>query len=251
MAHAVWMVPGAGPDAVLHLRHDGSVFSPATADQPATLWVADVHLGKAHQYRALGVPVGERVRDGSDTDTLSRLCAALQATGAERLVVLGDLVHGVHTGPAVEQLFDRLRTAAPGLGHTVLVCGNHDVRSAGLPLPEWQLVPDGQGWRQGAWCGVHAPPVSHNRTHAPGEIVLHLAGHLHPCVRLKGPGRDAFRLPCFWHQTAVPGRPACLVLPAFGSFTGGHPIQPARADTAWVLADGQVLVVPDAKPVGG
>jgi len=234
---------------VLHLRPDGSVFSPASSDQPGTLWVADLHLGKAHQYRVLGMPVGERVRDGSDTDTFDRLCAALQATEAERLVVLGDLVHGAHTGPALAQLTEPLRTAAPALRHAVLVCGNHDLRLAGLSLPGWQFVPDGQGWRQGAWCGVHAPPVSHHPAAATDQAILHLAGHLHPCVRLKGPGREAFRLPCFWHQAVAPTRPACLVLPAFGCFTGGHPVQPARADTAWVLADGQVLLVPGAGPV--
>jgi uncharacterized protein len=244
MAHAVWSVPGAGRDAVLHLRPDGSVFSPASSDQPGTLWVADVHLGKVHQYRALGMPVGERVRDGSDTDTLSRLCAALLVTGAERLVVLGDLVHGVHTGPALKDLVERLADTVPALSHTVLVCGNHDVRPGSLPLAGWQLVPETSGWRQGPWCGVHAPPVSHHAAEISQPATVHLAGHLHPCLRLLGPGRDALRLPCFWLQAAHQGRPACLVLPAFGSFTGGHPVQPAHADTAWVVADGRVLAVP-------
>jgi len=42
-----------------------------------------------------------------------------------------------------------------------------------------------------------------------------LAGHLHPMTRLRGPGRDSLRLPCF----VVCGRQ--VVLPAFGEFTGG------------------------------
>ncbi len=240
MTHVVWSVAGAE----LHLRPDGSVFSPPGHAQPGTLWVADLHLGKAHQYRALGMPVGERVREGSDTDTLGRLCAALQATRAERLVVLGDLVHGVHTGPALQALAERLADTVPALRHTVLVCGNHDVRPGSWPLAGWQLVPDTPGWRQGPWCGVHAPPALHGLAEAHEQATIHLAGHLHPCLRLQGPGREALRLPCFWHRAAHGGRSACLVLPAFGSFTGGHPVQPAPADATWVVADGQVLAVP-------
>ena len=41
-----------------------------------------------------------------------------------------------------------------------------------------------------------------------------LAGHLHPGVRLHGPGRQSVRLPCFAF-----GRNAAL-LPAFSEFTG-------------------------------
>jgi metallophosphoesterase superfamily enzyme len=59
----------------------------------------------------------------------------------------------------------------------------------------------------------HPRPVS-------GAYVL--GGHLHPCVKLLGRARDRMRLPCFWFG------PTVGVLPAFGAFTGMHPI-PAGA----------------------
>ncbi len=62
-----------------------AVFDPAER----TLFVADVHFGKAAAFRALGAPVPK----GTTADNLARLTALMEATGAARLVVLGDLLH--------------------------------------------------------------------------------------------------------------------------------------------------------------
>ncbi|HEX6019288.1 MAG TPA: DEAD/DEAH box helicase, partial [Burkholderiaceae bacterium] len=53
------------------------------------LLVADVHVGKAASFRGLGVPVP----GGTTGGTLARLSTALAASGATRLIVLGDFVH--------------------------------------------------------------------------------------------------------------------------------------------------------------
>src|SRR6185436_13839134 len=50
-----------------------------------TLFVADPHFGKAAAFRAAGVLVPR----GTTGETLSRLDAALDRTGAERIVFLG------------------------------------------------------------------------------------------------------------------------------------------------------------------
>ena len=50
-----------------------------------TLFVADVHLGKAAAFRAGGVPVPR----GATASDLSRLTALLAGTGARRLVASG------------------------------------------------------------------------------------------------------------------------------------------------------------------
>lgn len=260
MAHAELCVAGWR----LHLRPDGSVFAPAQHGVCPTLWVADLHLGKAHQYRALGMPVGERVREGSDADTLARLTQALRDTQAECLVVLGDLVHGAHTGPALAQWWARLCQLEPGqaLQQVVLVCGNHDrralqaltaVQATAEPV-SWRWVPEADTWRMGALAGRHAPPEPHelapllsdtaNGDATPAPAVLCLAGHWHPCLPLRGPGRDALRLPCFWLRQGLSVGPSVLVLPAFGSFTGKHPVQTAPGDALWVLTPGQVMAVP-------
>ena len=64
-----------------------------------------------------------------------------------------------------------------------------------------------------------------------------LAGHLHPCVSLGGRAFDHLRLPCFWFGDAVG------VLPAFGAFTGMHPIRPAGSERVFAVADGTVAML--------
>ena len=67
---------------------------------------------------------------------------------------------------------------------------------------------------EGLECRHH--PI--DGAHGAGPLVL--AGHLHPVVRLNGPGRDSLRTPCF-----VVGERQ-IVLPAFGEFVGGSLVTP-------------------------
>ena len=71
--------------ATLQLLPQRAAYLPAQR----ALLVADVHVGKAASFRGLGVPVPA----GTTAGTLARLSAALSTTGAEHLIVLGDLVH--------------------------------------------------------------------------------------------------------------------------------------------------------------
>ena len=66
-----------------------------------------------------------------------------------------------------------------------------------------------------------------------------LAGHLHPCVSV-GRGWDRLRLPCFWFGDAVG------VLPAFGAFTGMHPVRSGAEDRLFAVADNVVAAMPVA-----
>src|SRR5258706_7700350 len=71
-----------------------------------TVFVADVHLGKAAAFRAGGVPLPR----GSTAADLARLAAILSQTGARRLVVLGDFLHAAAgPGPAPHAAFPPLR----------------------------------------------------------------------------------------------------------------------------------------------
>ncbi|HMR69752.1 MAG TPA: DEAD/DEAH box helicase, partial [Rubrivivax sp.] len=92
----------------------------------AVLLLADLHLGKGQAFRHLGVPVPR----GSSGETLARVDALLAATGATRLVVLGDLLHaargrGAALDDEVTRAIDRWRARRPGL-QLELVRGNHD-----------------------------------------------------------------------------------------------------------------------------
>src|SRR6202012_4536751 len=61
-----------------------------------------------------------------------------------------------------------------------------------------------------------------------GAGPLALAGHVHPVVRLNGPGRDSLRTPCFVVRERQ------IVLPAFGEFTGGSLVTPSGGERALI-----------------
>ena len=90
-----------------------------------------------------------------------------------------------------------------------LVRGNHDSR-AGDPPADLSISVVDEPYLIGPFAACHHP-----QSHATHAV---LAGHTHPVVQLQGPARDRLRLPCF----VVEERSA--VLPAFGEFTGGHPV---------------------------
>jgi metallophosphoesterase superfamily enzyme len=107
----------------------------------------------------------------------------------------------------------------------VLVRGNHDDRAGDPPSHLAMQVVD-----EPFACDGFA--LCHHPRPRPGAYVL--AGHLHPCVSLGGRAFDHLRLPCFWFGDAVG------VLPAFGAFTGTHPIRAGANDRVFPVADGVV-----------
>ena len=187
-----------------------------------TLFVADVHLGKAATFRARGLPVPQ----GTTTETLTRLSQALRRSGARELVVLGDLLHAreSHASDTLAAV-QRWRDAHPGLRCSV-VMGNHD-RHAGPLGASLGFDPLPGGHHSEHWLGVHEEADLSPTQAADTRLVL--AGHLHPVAVLNG-RTDRLRLPCFWLRERV------LTLPAFGAFTGGHRIETQGART-FVVAE--------------
>lgn len=196
----------------------------------ATLLVADLHLGKAATFRHHGVPIP----GGGTADDLRRLAAALDRTGARRLVVLGDLFHA-RVGRDAARTRDALAAwRAPRADlHVTLVRGNHDRASGDPPASLDVDVVD-------APLALAPFLLAHHPAPIPGGYVL--AGHLHPVARLAGPARERLRLPCFLFGHDVG------VLPAFGGFTGGAVVRPAPGERIYVIADGEVLPVRTPAP---
>ena len=190
-----------------------------------TLLVADVHIGKAVSFRSLGVPVPR----GTTSETLAGLSALVARTGAHRIVFLGDFLHSAHAhAPATLAAVAAWRRAHRGL-ELVLVRGNHDDRSGDPPAELGMRVVD-EPFRHDGLALCHHPK------RVAGAYVL--AGHLHPCVSLGARGWDHLRLPCFWLGNDVG------VLPAFGAFTGMHPIRAGASDRIYVVADETVAAMP-------
>ena len=211
--------------AGLVLLPQGGVLDPATA----TLLVADVHLGKVETFRRLGVPVPE----GASHATLARLSELVARTQPRRVVFLGDLIHA--RLQQAHPLFDVLaswRHAHSSL-EVVLVRGNHD-RAAGELPARCGIDSVDEGERLGRLA------LRHELAQEPPTVEMDgfaVAGHWHPVVTLSGRA-DRLRLRCFW------ARPFGLLLPAFGDFTGGHPIRPTPDDQIYALTGERVVRLP-------
>ena len=190
-----------------------------------TLFVADVHLGKAAAFRAGGVPVPR----GATASDLQRLSALLASTGARTLVVLGDFLHAAAGRvPALDRAFSEWRDAHASIG-LMLVRGNHDAR-AGDPPRHWGIEVVGEPHALPPFLACHLP-------HAPPTGYA-LCGHVHPGVWVTGPARESARLPCFLIG------PRRALLPAFGRFTGLANVVPAADETVVAIAGERVFRLP-------
>lgn len=185
-----------------------------------TLVVADVHLGKAATFRAHGIALPA----GTTETNLSRLTALLTETGAERLLFLGDLLHA--RAGRTEVLIERVAAWRRQFATLTidLVLGNHDRRAGEIPAT----------WGMRCVDELVEPPFVWR--HEPGacETGYLVAGHVHPAVRLRGPG-EALTLPCFYFGSTH------ALLPAFGDFTGTAVIQPRAGDSVFALVEDELV----------
>jgi len=166
------------------------------------LLVSDVHFGKGAVFRRAGIAVPS----GDTDDDLARLDALIHEFAPERLLVLGDLIHGAATERSawVARVRDWRRSHADV--DVTLIAGNHDrhfdVASLGI-----DVVPDRLDV---------APFVLSHHPHAQAAGYT-LAGHVHPGVVVRD-GWRRHRLPAFVFDREVG------MLPAFGSLTGLHEV---------------------------
>ncbi len=192
------------------------------------LVLADLHLGKAAHLRHHGLPVPE----GHTADDLARLTASIHQTQPREIIIAGDLFHAPSAqSPTILRLVEAWRHQHPNLTVSLII-GNHDLGRA-LPPPSCGITPVGPL--------LHRPPfhIIHDPAHAThGQPTL--CGHLHPVLSLPGP--RPLKAPCFWWQAAC----QTLVLPAFGTFIAGVPIQPAPGDSLHAIYQDTILPIPPA-----
>lgn len=216
------LVASAGGEAV-ELHAQRALFWP----RGGTLFVADVHLGKAATLRAAGVPLPR----GATAHDLDRLGALLERTRAQTLCILGDFLHAAAGRvEALDRAVVAWRRARPALD-VVLVRGNHDAH-AGDPPASWGVRVVAEPHPLPPFLGCHVP-------HAPRSGYA-LCGHVHPGVRVAGRAHQSVRLPCF-----VIGRRRAL-LPAFGRLTGLAIVAPAADDTVVAIAGNALFRLPAA-----
>jgi len=183
--------------ALCALRPSGALWLAAAR----TLVVADLHFEKGSAYASRG-----QLLPPYDTRaTLDRLEAEIAATQPTRLVLLGDSFHDAGAAERLDPA-DAQRIARLAWGRTLIwVVGNHDAEGlSGFAGEVADIV---------EVCGLtlrHEPLPGA----APGEV----AGHLHPCAKVKSAGA---RRRCFVSDGER------LVMPAFGAFAGGLNVRDA------------------------
>jgi DNA ligase-associated metallophosphoesterase len=166
-------------------------------ESEGALVAADLHLEKGSAYAARG-----QLLPPYDTgDTLGRLEAEVRILNPRQVILLGDSFHDREAGERLTAQ-DRARIArlAAVVG-LIWVLGNHDADGPGELAGERAARV-----ALGGLCLVHEPAPAPS----PGEI----AGHLHPCARVRGPAVSVRRR-CF----VTDGER--IVLPAFGAYAGG------------------------------
>jgi DNA ligase-associated metallophosphoesterase len=198
----------------------GALYWPAQA----ALLVADLHFEKASAFARRGWMLPPH----DSAETLRVLIDALEATGARRVICLGDSFHD-DGGPY--RLPNGPRAALRALTISLdwlWITGNHDDR-AGAVL----------GGRMMPEARIGGITLRHEAD--PDDPAPELSGHFHPKLAVTVRGRRIVRR-CFAHS------PTKLVLPAYGAFTGGLDIaDPAivsvmRGPVTAVLAEGGRLL---------
>jgi DNA ligase-associated metallophosphoesterase len=211
----------------LVLLPDRAVFLP----EHATVLLADVHLGKPAAFRAQGLPVPE----GVTTRDLERMSALVRTTAAQRLIILGDLIHDQTA--LLDQTCHAVRAWRESLSSVQidLIPGNHDRRARSCEPLGVRVLEERVGL--GKLDLTHEPPARGD----PAADRPTLCGHIHPMV-LVGGARSVSRVrtPCFWFDGPLG------ILPAFGSFTGGYAM--GLGPSHGVFAAGDRTVIPVTGP---
>lgn len=201
----------------LHARPSGALWWP----ERGLLCVADLHLGKGERMARRG---GAMLPPYEGSDTLARLEAEIAATGAERIICLGDSFDDCRAAEGLpDDLCDWLGRLS-ARRDWIWVEGNHD--PAPTPMP-------------GRHVAVHREGdlvFRHIATEATGE----LSGHYHPKAGLSlGAGR--YTRPCFLIDADR------AILPAFGTYTGG--LDCTTPELARLMGPGAVAVLTGTKAI--
>jgi uncharacterized protein len=221
------MLPIQLAHETLHLHASGAIHWPARS----MLLIADIHFGKSASFRALGVPVPR----GTTSDNLAQLTSLLAETQAQHIVFLGDFLHSRQAkAPSTLAALARWRAQHADVQLT-LVRGNHDAR-AGDPPEQLNIHIVDEPFIAAPFALCHHPQT------VDGHYAL--AGHWHPCVFIAGRAKERLRLPCFWLGDQA--LHAMGILPAFGDFTGMHPIEPREGDRVYAVAGNAIREIPAA-----
>jgi DNA ligase-associated metallophosphoesterase len=207
--------------------------TPLTALAAGLLWwvdrkllcVSDLHLGKSERMARRG---GSLLPPYENKDTLTRLAIAVNALNPVTVICLGDSFDDLEALDGLNEEDHTTLAAMMGGRRWIWIEGNHDagpVNIGGTHLAEFETGP---------LTFRHIAQQSKT-----GEI----SGHYHPKASVKMRSGSLSR-PCFLIDDSR------VILPAFGSYTGGlkstdPAFAPLMADPALaVLTGSQALPIP-------
>ncbi len=200
----------------------------------SALLVADLHLEQASFYARHG----QMLPPYDSRETLERVALAIRETGARRVYTLGDNFHDNDGSARLEEHAAGMLAALTRAVDWVWITGNHDPAMAagngGTVVGELELA------------GV---VLRHEAK--PGETRPELSGHFHPKLRVNVRGRHVARACTVMSSNGK--RADRMILPAFGSLTGGmdagdpailRALQPAEKIDALLPARGKLAQFP-------
>lgn len=229
----------ASPPAPSRLTVNGAsiladVSGAALIEACGSLVVADLHFEKGSAFAERGVllpPYDTRT-------TLRRLGEVIARLKPARVIALGDSFHDLRADGRMDEGDARsLQGLVGSVAEWVWIEGNHDpvppARFGGTVLAE-----------------LKTGPLTLRHEPRAGAYAGELAGHLHPCAKVRQKGRSVRR-------RAFLSDGSRLILPAFGAYTGGLNARDAafaecfeRTPDAWMLGRERVYRVAGAKLLG-
>ena len=187
-------------------------------EEQKSLILSDLHFGKTGHFRKSGIAVPQSLYK----EDLQRLVNQVQFYKPEQLIIVGDLFHSYENKEL--DLFKKWRSDFQFL-NILLVKGNHDIlhrnwyKNANIYAIENHL-------NVGIFCFIHDIADACNTSE---NTLYHISGHMHPCIALKGAGRQRISLPCYLFKEEF------AVLPAFSKFTGGAIIDRKPLDKVFAI----------------
>jgi uncharacterized protein len=202
-------------------------------EEEQTLIASDIHFGKSGHFRKEGIGVPQT----AFKNDLQRLFAQIQFFKPKQLVIVGDFFHSNLNSEIL--LFEKWRKDIAEFP-IHLVKGNHDILHT--------------HWYSNNNIHVHEPYLQIGNFHFVHEFTKDyqlpegdylFSGHIHPGVHVNGIARQSLRFPCFYFSANH------SILPAFGSFTGLHIIQPKKKDKVFAIVNKKIidLSAKPAKPI--
>ena len=179
---------------ICQLWADGALYLPSYQ----TLVVSDLHFEKAHAQSA----VAQLPRYDTDM-TLSKLSKIVDKINPQRCIFLGDSFHNAEVAKQLPEAFREILNDLSKGRSFVWIEGNHD--------PELPAFLPGKASSEFTLNGLY---FTHQVTADNEQRSGLISGHYHPKARVNLKLRR-ISAPCFIEDRRH------LILPAFGTFTGG------------------------------